>query len=96
MSTRLPSPEFLNKIFSLDQLKDRASHLPHPIVMTNGVFDILHAGHVTYLAQARDLGKLFKNPCSQAELNKIVPFGFSLQRQKMVFFCHQNSIILLC
>ena len=33
-----------------------------------------------------DLGKLFKNPCSQAELNKIVPFGFSLQRQKMVFF----------
>ena len=33
---------------------------------------------------------------SQAELNKIVPFGFSLQRQKMVFFCHQNSIILLC
>lgn len=40
--------------------------------------------------------KLFKNPCSQAELNKIVPFGFSLQRQKMVFFCHQNSIILLC
>ena len=42
------------------------------------------------------LGKLFKNPCSQAELNKIVPFGFSLQRQKMVFFCHQNSIILLC
>ena len=35
---------------------------------------------------SRVLGKLFKNPCSQAELNKIVPFGFSLQRQKMVFF----------
>jgi hypothetical protein len=33
-----------------------------------------------------ELRKLFKNPCSQAELNKIVPFGFSLQRQKMVFF----------
>lgn len=34
-----------------------------------------------------DFGKLFKNPCSQAELNKIVPFGFSLQRQKNgVFF----------
>ena len=44
----------------------------------------------------RENRKLFKNPCSQAELNKIVPFGFSLQRQKMVFFCHQNSIILLC
>jgi len=47
-------------------------------------------------AQFVGLGKLFKTPCSQAELNKIVPFGFSLQRQKMVFFCHQNSIILLC
>ena len=47
-------------------------------------------------AGACSFGKLFKNPCSQAELNKIVPFGFSLQRQKMVFFCHQNSIILLC
>ena len=33
-----------------------------------------------------DQRKLFKNPCSQAELNKIVPFGFSLQRQTMVFF----------
>ena len=35
---------------------------------------------------AFEVRKLFKNPCSQAELNKIVPFGFSLQRQKMVFF----------
>ena len=34
----------------------------------------------------KDERKLFKKPCSQAELNKIVPFGFSLQRQKMVFF----------
>ena len=51
-------------------------------------------GNVSQLIE--DLRKLFKNPCSQAELNKIVPFGFSLQRQKMVFFCHQNSIILLC
>jgi rfaE bifunctional protein nucleotidyltransferase chain/domain len=25
-------------------------------VFTNGVFDILHRGHVTYLAQARELG----------------------------------------
>ena len=31
-------------------------------------------------------GKLFKKPRCQAELNKIVPFGFSLQRQKMVYF----------
>lgn len=28
------------------------------IVFTNGVFDILHAGHVTYLQAARDLGSV--------------------------------------
>ena len=30
--------------------------MPRPLVFTNGVFDILHRGHVTYLAQARALG----------------------------------------
>ena len=29
---------------------------PRPLVMTNGCFDLLHRGHVTYLAQARELG----------------------------------------
>jgi rfaE bifunctional protein nucleotidyltransferase chain/domain len=27
-----------------------------PLVFTNGVFDVLHRGHVVYLARARDLG----------------------------------------
>lgn len=30
--------------------------MAQPVVFTNGVFDVLHAGHVTYLAQARALG----------------------------------------
>ena len=30
--------------------------LPRPLVFTNGVFDILHRGHVTYLTAARMLG----------------------------------------
>ena len=34
------------------QLRD----VPRPYVFTNGVLDILHRGHVTYLAQARALG----------------------------------------
>ena len=29
---------------------------PRPLVFTNGVFDVLHRGHVTYLAAARALG----------------------------------------
>ena len=56
MSTRLPAPGFEAKITDMEHLAERASKLPHPVVMTNGVFDILHRGHVTYLAQARALG----------------------------------------
>ncbi len=49
-------PQFEKKICSRDQLAARVAALPKPVVMTNGVFDILHRGHVTYLAQARALG----------------------------------------
>jgi D-glycero-beta-D-manno-heptose 1-phosphate adenylyltransferase len=43
------------------KLVDRADKtaiaaLPRPLVFTNGVFDILHRGHVSYLAAARALG----------------------------------------
>lgn len=34
----------------------REGRLPRPLVFTNGVFDILHRGHVTYLDQAAQLG----------------------------------------
>lgn len=37
-------------------LAGRIAALPRPLVFTNGCFDILHRGHVTYLAQARALG----------------------------------------
>lgn len=50
------SPTFLDKIVSRQDAATRVAALPQPIVFTNGVFDVLHAGHVTYLAQARALG----------------------------------------
>jgi len=37
-------------------LLDALTTLPRPLVFTNGCFDILHRGHVTYLEQARNLG----------------------------------------
>ncbi|MFT4172905.1 MAG: adenylyltransferase/cytidyltransferase family protein [Rhodocyclaceae bacterium] len=49
-------PAFEAKICPPDELPQRASQLARPLVFTNGVFDILHRGHVTYLAQARALG----------------------------------------
>lgn len=56
MSLRCPAPAFEGKICAMEDLAARAAALPHPVVFTNGVFDILHRGHVTYLAQARALG----------------------------------------
>ena len=48
--------DFENKISTRAALAGRVAQLPQPVVLTNGVFDILHRGHVTYLAQARALG----------------------------------------
>jgi rfaE bifunctional protein nucleotidyltransferase chain/domain len=50
------SPGFEAKLCEPAQFAGRIAALPRPLVFTNGVFDILHRGHVTYLAQARALG----------------------------------------
>ncbi|WP_246796095.1 D-glycero-beta-D-manno-heptose 1-phosphate adenylyltransferase [Burkholderia perseverans] len=47
---------FERKFISRDALAALRPTLPSPVVFTNGVFDILHRGHVTYLADARALG----------------------------------------
>jgi D-glycero-beta-D-manno-heptose 1-phosphate adenylyltransferase len=54
-----PPPAFEQKICvpsPVANLAARVQQLPRPLVFTNGVFDLLHRGHVTYLAQARALG----------------------------------------
>lgn len=56
MRERLPPPRFEQKVVARTDLAARVAQLARPIVLTNGVFDILHRGHVTYLAQARALG----------------------------------------
>jgi len=53
----LSGPDFESKLCAPDELERRLSLLPRPLVFTNGCFDILHRGHVTYLADARALGK---------------------------------------
>lgn len=49
-------PDFEHKICPPESLPERLAALPRPLVFTNGCFDILHRGHVTYLAQARATG----------------------------------------
>jgi len=45
-----------DKLCSRESLASRVAALARPLVFTNGVFDILHRGHVSYLAAARGLG----------------------------------------
>ena len=47
---------FEAKICEPAKFAQRCKDIARPLVFTNGVFDILHRGHVTYLAQARALG----------------------------------------
>ena len=56
-NTLLP-PAFLSKLASRQDAVQRMAALRAngPVVFTNGVFDVLHRGHASYLAQARSLG----------------------------------------
>jgi D-glycero-beta-D-manno-heptose 1-phosphate adenylyltransferase len=51
-----PEPAFAAKIVTRAALGARVAELPPPRVFTNGVFDLLHRGHVTYLDRARSFG----------------------------------------
>jgi rfaE bifunctional protein nucleotidyltransferase chain/domain len=52
----IPAPCYPAKIAARGDALARIRGLPRPLVFTNGVFDVLHRGHVTYLDQARSLG----------------------------------------
>ena len=56
--TPLQPPAFLSKLSSRQDAIQRVAALRTngPVVFTNGVFDVLHRGHASYLAQARSLG----------------------------------------
>ncbi|MFC5519794.1 D-glycero-beta-D-manno-heptose 1-phosphate adenylyltransferase [Polaromonas jejuensis] len=52
----MSKPVFFDKIVAREEAPARVAALARPVVFTNGVFDVLHRGHATYLARARELG----------------------------------------
>jgi rfaE bifunctional protein nucleotidyltransferase chain/domain len=56
--TSLLPPAFLSKLAARQDAVQRMAALRANglVVFTNGVFDVLHRGHASYLAQARSLG----------------------------------------
>lgn len=64
----------LDKVCQQADLPNRLANLPRPLVFTNGVFDILHRGHVEYLQQAALLGETLivaiNSDASARSLNK--------------------------
>jgi rfaE bifunctional protein nucleotidyltransferase chain/domain len=50
LNSKITSKEKLAKLIAAKRI------YRHKIVFTNGCFDLLHPGHLRYLAQARDLG----------------------------------------
>ena len=65
----------LSKITDLPSLKSKMSEWKgesKKVVFTNGVFDLLHIGHITYLAKAAELGdKLVMGLNSDASVKRI-------------------------
>ena len=60
------------KIIDRNALLKATATLARPVVFTNGVFDILHRGHVTYLSRARALGaSLFVAVNSDASVREL-------------------------
>jgi D-beta-D-heptose 7-phosphate kinase/D-beta-D-heptose 1-phosphate adenosyltransferase len=86
---------------SLDQLHAKVEHLKGiglRIVLTSGSFDLVHLGHVKYLARAKELGDvLVVGVDSDAKIRKrkgedrpLVP-----ERERLEMLAHQRPVDLL-
>ena len=90
------APDFEAKRCDPKALLERVSTLLRPIVFTNGVFDILHRGHVTYLAQARALGQsmvlALNSDASVKRLNKGADRPINLLADRMAVVAALNCV----
>jgi len=91
---------FERKLTTGADLADRRARLPAPVVFTNGVFDILHRGHVTYLAQARALGAslivALNGDASVRRLNKGPDRPINTLADRMAIVAALECVDLVC
>lgn len=70
------------------------------IVFTNGVFDLLHKGHVTYLAEAADLGDMLivglNSDASTKKLNKGAGRPIQDQESRALILASQHVVTIVC
>ncbi len=94
-----PTPRFEGKLVQREDLAARVAGLARPIVFTNGVFDILHRGHVTYLARARALGASLvvavNSDTSVRMLNKGTDRPLNTQEDRAALLAALESVALV-
>lgn len=92
----------MGRVYTLKELTDQRKRWKQEgrtVVFTNGVFDILHRGHVDYLAKAKALGDVLilgLNSDASVKRNKgplrpIVP-----EEDRAFVLCHLASIDAVC
>ncbi len=91
--------DFERKLCTHAEFAARAAALPHPLVFTNGCFDVLHRGHVTYLAQARALGAALvvgvNSDASVKRLGKGDDRPLNTQQDRMAVLAALQSVALV-
>lgn len=89
-----------DKIVTPAELPDALARVDRPLVFTNGVFDLLHRGHVEYLADARALGgALFvglNSDVSARLLGKGDDRPINRQEDRAVMLAALASVTLVC
>ena len=97
--TSTAAPAFAAKMTARDDVTARIVALQRPLVFTNGVFDILHRGHVTYLDRARGLGASLvvgiNTDASARALNKGVDRPVNPLGERMAVVAALESVTLV-
>jgi len=93
-------PIFEQKFCAPNEIVARVATLPHPLVFTNGCFDVLHRGHVTYLAQARALGSSLvigvNSDASVKRQGKGDDRPINAEQDRMAVLAALESVSLVC